>query len=92
MYPQNIPSFTFFRMLRLLYRLLAVPCTQVLDDKSLELPTSARLQMAVDVAEGMAFLHSREPPLIHRDLKSHNLFVQEGPPSTPVQKNTLISC
>ena len=36
-----------------------------------------RLRMAIDVAEGMAYLHSRNPPIIHRDLKSHNLFVQE---------------
>ena len=36
-----------------------------------------RLRMAIDVAEGMAYLHSRDPPIIHRDLKSHNLFVQE---------------
>lgn len=41
----------------------------------LSIPT--RLRMAIDVAEGMAYLHSRDPPIIHRDLKSHNLFVQE---------------
>ena len=31
--------------------------------------------MAIDVAEGMAYLHSREPPIIHRDLKSQNIFL-----------------
>mmetsp|Transcript_46493 Transcript_46493/g.86722 ORF Transcript_46493/g.86722 Transcript_46493/m.86722 type:complete len:813 (-) Transcript_46493:2001-4439(-) len=48
----------------------------------MDLPLVTRLQMAVDVAEGMAFLHSRDPPIIHRDLKSHNLFVQELAPSS----------
>ena len=32
--------------------------------------------MAIDVAEGMAYLHP-QPADHHRDLKSHNLFVQE---------------
>mmetsp|Transcript_14727 Transcript_14727/g.33394 ORF Transcript_14727/g.33394 Transcript_14727/m.33394 type:complete len:180 (+) Transcript_14727:3-542(+) len=31
--------------------------------------------MAVQVAEGMAFLHSRSPPVVHRDLKSHNVLI-----------------
>ena len=42
------------------------------------MPLDLRLSMAVDVAEGMLYLHTRDPPIIHRDLKSHNLFVQ-GP-------------
>ena len=36
----------------------------------------ARSQIAADIAEGMAFLHSRKPPLIHRDLKSHNVLLR----------------
>ena len=35
-----------------------------------------RSQIAADIAEGMAFLHSRKPPLIHRDLKSHNVLLR----------------
>ena len=49
---------------------------KVLDDRRRDLPTPVRLQMAIDVAEGMSFLHARSPPIIHRDIKSHNLFVQ----------------
>jgi hypothetical protein len=33
---------------------------QVLDDRSLHMPTAQRLRIAVDVAEGMLYLHSRE--------------------------------
>ena len=31
--------------------------------------------MAFDAAKGMQYLHSRQPPIIHRDLKSPNLLV-----------------
>ncbi|KDO35632.1 TKL/DRK protein kinase [Saprolegnia parasitica CBS 223.65] len=31
------------------------------------------LKMAVDAVQGMLYLHSQEPPVIHRDLKSVNL-------------------
>jgi len=31
-----------------------------------------RLRIAYDIASSMTFLHSVEPPLIHRDLKSPN--------------------
>jgi len=36
----------------------------------------SRVQIAADIAEGMAFLHSRKPPLIHRDLKSQNVLLR----------------
>ena len=50
---------------------------QVLDDDKVELSVETRLRMAIDVAEGMLFLHTRERPIVHRDLKSHNLFVAD---------------
>ena len=43
---------------------------QVLDDKGLALTPAQRLRMAIDVAEGVEHLHSREPPVVHRDLKA----------------------
>lgn len=40
-------------------------------------PLSLRLQrmVAMSVARGMAYLHSRNPPLLHLDLKSPNVLV-----------------
>jgi serine/threonine protein kinase len=37
-----------------------------------------RIQIAADIAEGMEFLHSRQPPLIHRDLKSANVLLSSN--------------
>lgn len=36
---------------------------------------SRRLSIAADAARGMAYLHSARPPIIHRDLKSQNIFI-----------------
>ncbi len=49
----------------------------VLNDQSLNLTTSMKLSLVMDVADGMLYLHSRVPPIIHRDLKSHNVFITE---------------
>jgi serine/threonine protein kinase len=50
---------------------------QLLDDKDIPLSMETRLSMALQVAEGMTYLHNQDPPIIHRDLKSHNIFVHE---------------
>lgn len=50
---------------------------QVLDDSDTPLPLETRVSLALQVAEGMTYLHNQEPPIIHRDLKSHNIFVHE---------------
>jgi len=34
-------------------------------------------KIAVEICRGMAYLHGCNPPLIHRDLKPHNLLVDE---------------
>jgi len=45
----------------------------------LKQPLDQRLliQIAMDVAEGMQFLHNTTPPILHRDLKSPNILVYE---------------
>ena len=50
---------------------------QLLDDRERTLSLPTRLNLALQVAEGMAYLHAQDPPIIHRDLKSHNIFVHE---------------
>ena len=50
---------------------------QVLDDRERAISMEVRLNLALQVAEGMSYLHTQDPPIIHRDLKSHNIFVHE---------------
>lgn len=50
--------------------------TAVADPKAARQLSWARLlSMAHDAAKGMLYLHSRHPPVVHRDLKSANLLV-----------------
>ena len=58
---------------------------QVLDDNDRVLPVDMRLNLALQVAEGMAYLHNQDPPIIHRDLKSHNIFVHETFTDVPAE-------
>ena len=37
-----------------------------------------RLKMAIDISKGMNYLHSASPAIVHRDLKSPNLLVDEN--------------
>ena len=36
------------------------------------------VKIAVDVAKGMSYLHSRSPKVVHRDIKGDNLFLDEA--------------
>ncbi len=47
----------------------------VLYDLSIDIDYDRKLSFAMDSARGMHFLHTLEPPRIHRDLKSDNLLV-----------------
>ena len=47
--------------------------------------------MATDIAKGMHFMHSLEPPLMHRDLKSLNLLCKEEITSSDSYINIKIS-
>ena len=42
-----------------------------------QLDWRVRLSMALDAAKGMNYLHTSDPPVIHRDLKSPNLLVDK---------------
>lgn len=58
----------------------------VLNDRSVQLSLRARWQMAIDIADAMLYLHTRNPPIIHRDLKSQNVFLHESSPGNFVAK------
>jgi len=38
-----------------------------------------RFRLALHVTEGVAYLHSQDPPVVHRDLKSPNIMVDKTP-------------
>ena len=40
-----------------------------------DFPMEYRLKIALDIAKGMLYLQSITPPIIHRDLRSPNIFV-----------------
>lgn len=69
--PPNLSIVTEYLSRGSLYRLLHKPgAREVLDERR-------RLNMAYDVAKGMNYLHRRNPPVVHRDLKSPNLLVDK---------------
>ena len=58
----------------------------ILNDSSVVLSTTAKVSICLDVADGMMYLHRRKPPIIHRDLKTHNIFILERSPGKYVAK------
>jgi len=51
-----------------------------------DMTLATKASLCLDVADGMLYLHTRTPPIIHRDLKSHNIFVTESRPGHFVAK------
>ena len=51
---------------------------RVLNEETIQLSVSHKIQFALNAARGMLFLHNLNPPMIHRDLKSDNLLVSEA--------------
>ena len=49
---------------------------RLLHQRNSEFTRSKIKSIAFDAAKGMNYLHQRFPPIIHRDLKSHNLLVR----------------
>lgn len=45
---------------------------------SVDLPFKMKKQMMLDVAAGMQYLHGQNPVIIHRDLKSLNVLIDEN--------------
>ncbi|CAL8464074.1 g3609 [Coccomyxa elongata] len=68
--PPNLSIVTSFMPRGSLFRILHRTPQFVLDDRR-------RINIALDVARGMNYLHSCRPPIVHRDLKSANLLVDK---------------
>ena len=45
-----------------------------------------RVRIALDVSRGLAYLHSREPPIVHKDVRSPNIFICHLDPLNVVAK------
>jgi serine/threonine protein kinase len=77
---------------------------KIIHDKHEKFPNHLRLKISMDVAKGMNYLHKSDPIIVHRDLKSHNLLVDEHFKvkvcdfglatllNTSTSKNALTSC
>ncbi|KAL0347929.1 UNVERIFIED_CONTAM: Serine/threonine-protein kinase EDR1 [Sesamum angustifolium] len=68
--PPNLSIVTEFLPRGSLYRIIHRPHCQI-DEKR-------RIKMALDVAKGMNCLHTSVPTIVHRDLKSPNLLVDNN--------------
>ncbi|XP_022865400.1 probable serine/threonine-protein kinase SIS8 [Olea europaea var. sylvestris] len=68
--PPNLSILTEFLPRGSLYKLIHRPNIQI-DEKR-------RLRMALDVAKGMNYLHTSQPIIVHRDLKTPNLLVDKN--------------
>ncbi|XP_065187367.1 uncharacterized protein LOC135817991 [Sycon ciliatum] len=49
----------------------------VLHDPSNKVEHADRLRFSLDAARGVKYLHNRDPPMIHRDIKSANMLVSD---------------
>ena len=48
-----------------------------------------RIKLISDISNGMNYLHSHEPVLLHRDLKSSNIMVCSDKEGNPIAKVLL---
>jgi serine/threonine protein kinase len=53
--------------------------------KDEQIPWALRWRIALDVAKGMNYLHSFQPPIVHRDLRSPNVFVRLSSATSSLQ-------
>ncbi|CAG9332181.1 unnamed protein product [Blepharisma stoltei] len=46
--------------------------------KDKQLTLSERLQIAIQITQGIAYLHTNDPPILHRDLKPENVLLDDA--------------
>ena len=49
----------------------------VIHSNAWDVDRPALLRLALDGSKGLAFLHGRSPPVVHRDVKSPNVLVSQ---------------
>lgn len=54
------------------------PLQRLIYDKHFDLKYTFVMKFSLDATQGLAYLHSRSPPILHRDLKSANLLVDSS--------------
>lgn len=47
----------------------------LVNNQEFKMDWNLRLKIALDIAQGMAYMHSKNPPYFHRDLKTPNILV-----------------
>ena len=73
----RLPALVMERLETDLHKLL-VPPKPPPDAKKLLFPLSLKCSILHNVASGLAFLHERKPPIIHRDLSAKNVLLTQG--------------
>jgi serine/threonine protein kinase len=55
-------------------------------------PLERTVTIMTDVARGLQYLHTRRPPIIHRDIKSHNILLKfNGRTITPARPTVVLA-
>ena len=49
----------------------------ILENEDEPLPFQERIRILTEICDGLSFLHSAQPPIIHRDLKASNIMLTE---------------
>jgi len=67
-----------FRLFKYWDCLITFSQADVLQNQAIEISWVERVDIAKQAAKGMNYLHTFNPPIIHRDLKSLNILVDNG--------------